>query len=1160
MIRNAQQNHRAKRARQFGISAVRQGVETDSESEGSSSYSTSAPQAGNLPTGTMSPPLGSDKEPRGPGSIQDVGEIAPSPPPRRRRVKKPIVSVPHLSPAALDVLPQAPVVEEPCILQLHEDRTGTFETLPDAFGVFRRYHSRPYTIPDQACELEHYSNREYENGNKIEALEKDVKAVIWPCPNISTFLVQHWHWVEGGHKTRSSRDSLVNKVLLDPQFKLEHIRLSAGWNAVTLRLKVPSYQSGTASSVVEFPIPNFQYRTLVGIMIEAFSHNDPTNFHYEPFELHCLVSTLSTQSQRLYGEIYNSKAMLDLHDEIQLLPPEPGCDLPRVVAAFMFSSDGAQVAQFSTTNIHPVYCYFGNQSKYERCKPSSNACFDLAHIPPLPDAVETFLDKLSKNGKTIKNMAMLAHLRRELMHEVWGKLLDDQFVDAWVHGCVIECADGIKRRVYPRILTYSADYPERVLLTTIRNMGKCACPRCLMPKFKFKFVGQQNDIKFRTNHPRIDNEDRQCRIESARTLIYSNGKKLNSKFVEQLLEPQSLVPTKNAFSLCLREHGFDYHRMMVVDFMHDIELGVWKNILTHLIRIIQASGAQVEGEFNTRFRAIAPFGPSTINRFSSNVSEMKRLAARDYEDMLQCCIPVFEGLLPANISKRVLDLLFVMAHWHSLGKLRIHSEKTIEIFREVTKELCTELRAFARYTSEYNHLETRKEKEARQKRESKRSSSVQGRSSDQKLRGGFSLATYKIHSILDYIVAILEYGTTDSYSTQIGEMQHRRVKGLFGRTNKQKDATSQITSMERIQSALQRIREDLDILYSPLASRPSFSTPNDTGSLASNLAGYQHYDIAVSHKDFIHLPTWLSRFSNDPSTHLFFPRLRSHLFSRLDPMGTRVLETHHGFQIQYDRLYKHAIVGVNYTSYDMRRCADCVHPSTERQFVLVKAPNTVSGHPFYYARVLGIFHANVCLDVDQPFQRVDFLWVRWLAHDTSWRSGWKTKRFDRLSYYSEDPDDTECLPPLDFISPSDVVRATHLIPVFDAGMTHGYLPASSAMAHDIAGEGDWAYWYAMRFVDRDMMIRYHGEGIGHHNSMLNREEDSLSDTENEKEFGDEDVVSDEGEGEIESTEDASQVDLEEIPDEDENILDRTDSESGEDYESEDNMEPLQFEY
>jgi hypothetical protein len=57
--------------------------------------------------------------------------------------------------------------------------------------------------------------------------------------------------------------------------------------------------------------------------------------------------------------------------------------------------------------------------------------------------------------------ALLTHLRRELMHEVWNALLDEEFLDAWENGVVIRCADGIERRVFPRIMTYSADYPEK---------------------------------------------------------------------------------------------------------------------------------------------------------------------------------------------------------------------------------------------------------------------------------------------------------------------------------------------------------------------------------------------------------------------------------------------------------------------------------------------------------------------------------------------------------------------------------------------------------------------------------------------------------------------------------------------------------------------------
>jgi hypothetical protein len=56
---------------------------------------------------------------------------------------------------------------------------------------------------------------------------------------------------------------------------------------------------------------------------------------------------------------------------------------------------------------------------------------------------------------------VLTHCRRELMHAVWAILLDDDFLYAYEHGIIISCPDGIRRRFYPRIYTYSADYPEK---------------------------------------------------------------------------------------------------------------------------------------------------------------------------------------------------------------------------------------------------------------------------------------------------------------------------------------------------------------------------------------------------------------------------------------------------------------------------------------------------------------------------------------------------------------------------------------------------------------------------------------------------------------------------------------------------------------------------
>jgi hypothetical protein len=33
---------------------------------------------------------------------------------------------------------------------------------------------------------------------------------------------------------------------------------------------------------------------------------------------------------------------------------------------------------------------------------------------------------------------------------------------------------------------------------------------------------------------------------------------------------------------------FNLHQMLVVDFMHEFELGVWKNLFAHLIRLLYA--------------------------------------------------------------------------------------------------------------------------------------------------------------------------------------------------------------------------------------------------------------------------------------------------------------------------------------------------------------------------------------------------------------------------------------------------------------------------------------------------------------------------------------------------------------------------------------------
>ena len=57
------------------------------------------------------------------------------------------------------------------------------------------------------------------------------------------------------------------------------------------------------------------------------------------------------------------------------------------------------------------------------------------------------------------------------------------------------------------------------------------------------------------------------------------------------------------------------------------------------MRILQAIGGTVVQDLNKRYRQVPPFGNGIIRRFTGNPSAMRKLAARDFEDLLQVRSP-----------------------------------------------------------------------------------------------------------------------------------------------------------------------------------------------------------------------------------------------------------------------------------------------------------------------------------------------------------------------------------------------------------------------------------------------------------------------------------------------------------------------------------------
>lgn len=64
----------------------------------------------------------------------------------------------------------------------------------------------------------------------------------------------------------------------------------------------------------------------------------------------------------------------------------------------------------------------------------------------------------------------------------------------------------------------------------------------------------------------------------------------------------NLISFQNAFADRLSFLNFNPHLMLVVDFLHEFELGVWKATFIHIIRVLYAAvpGGKAVHEMNAR--------------------------------------------------------------------------------------------------------------------------------------------------------------------------------------------------------------------------------------------------------------------------------------------------------------------------------------------------------------------------------------------------------------------------------------------------------------------------------------------------------------------------------------------------------------------------------
>ncbi|KAF5319789.1 hypothetical protein D9611_012833 [Ephemerocybe angulata] len=1010
----------------------------------------------------------------------------------------------------------------------------SLRTAVNSLGLWRAYPDRPTFDPDSFVpkpDLAKPAARYQEDGSSD--VDKDEEL---PHPNASYALLSTWKDTGSNLKSNTEVERLVDEVLLDARFSLKDVagyraqrvademdKLAAAksslldqFSTTSVPIEVPSGSPTVPSRT--FNIPGFHFRRLTSLIKSAFSHPLAAQFHFTPYKLyHTPPSDGSTAgptseqpdkttSERVYSELYDSDAFIKEHESVRKAPnpPEdPKCKREKIVAALMFWSDSTHLANFGTAKLWPIYMYLGNISKYVRAIPNSGACQHVGYIPSLPDSFQDDLAKWHTNPK--QRADLLSHCRRELMHGVWKILLsDEEFQHAYKYGIVIKCLDGVERRVYPRIFTYSADYPEKVLLATIRVGGTCLCPRCLVTKAKADQMGTPADMRTRVSKVRKYMAEN---IRHAREWIYKFGRGVKSKVVEDYLKETSSVPTENAFYTCLGPE-FDIGRMMVPDFLHEFELGVWKNLFTHLIRVLYAAApdGKLVLELDERFRKISTFGNSTIRTFSSNTSEMKKLAARDFEDILQCCIPAFDGLLTKkDHNAQLLTLLYRTAEFHAFAKMRMHTDPTLSHLEKLTTQFGNLVRRFRDdVCSDYQTHELPGETERRARRKRKddaqvsldapagASSAVPANAPPPKSKPTrrikeLNLKTYKFHAMGDYVPFIRLFGTTDIFSTQIGELAHRLVKRLYALTNKrriEKQIGNRVRRIEQAKVASMRRLQQQKLL--------NVSHRRDNGAQATEEGPSDgdrdlKYYVSASQNHPVDLATLIQSNHDDPLFENFLPKLQDHILGRCigrdfdgDNHDDFTDEERNTVRIQGGRIYEVKTCQVNYTTYDNRRDYDVINPKTHPDIMVLSQEDNKETSPFWYARVIKVYHAKVtCTHRESRLrgaERMQFLLVRWMGDEPDYAFGFRRARLPKVGF-------VEHLGfAFGFLDPAQIVRGCHLIPAFDAGLTLELLPCWDTVARQHGPRNaDYTNYYVNIFVDRDTVMRHYGGGIGHYN-------------------------------------------------------------------------------
>ncbi|KIM56239.1 hypothetical protein SCLCIDRAFT_133125 [Scleroderma citrinum Foug A] len=204
---------------------------------------------------------------------------------------------------------------------------------------------------------------------------------------------------------------------------------------------------------------------------------------------------------------------------------------------------------------------------------------------------------------------------------------------------------------------------------------------------------------------------------------------------------------------------------------------------------------------------------------------------------------------------------------------------------------------------------------------------------------------------------------------------------------------------------------------------------------------------------------------NDTHVHPqgFLLKLKNHVLGRL--LANKGLGEEEFTQVQHNcltfinnHIHQHHLLHINYTTYNLWQAQDSLNPSTHPDIMVLSHEDTENPHPYWYARIIGVFHAKVRYrgpEVQDPApKRINFLWVQWFTHNKNIKASWSVHRLPCVGFYPQGESNA-----FSFVNPHNVIRGVHLIPAFCYGLTSELLPPTSIGHHESDNGKDWDWYF-----------------------------------------------------------------------------------------------------